>query len=65
MLFGRTEPYPDSTLSALYTGGKEEYLERFEVSLDAAIAAGFLLRDDRTEILGVAAASSYPLVVAG
>jgi Alpha/beta hydrolase domain len=63
MLFGRTEPFDEATLSALYPGGKDEYLQRFEVSLDAAIAAGFLLREDREEILGLAAAS-YPLVVA-
>jgi hypothetical protein len=64
MLFGRTDPFDDDTLSSLYPGGKEEYLKRFEVSLDDAIAAGFILDDDRAEILGVAA-SSYPLRVAG
>jgi hypothetical protein len=63
MLFGRTEPFDDATLSTLYPGGEKEYLERFEVSLDASIAAGFLLSEDREEILAVAAAS-YPLVVA-
>ena len=62
MLFGRTEPFDDATLSTLYPGGKDEYLQRFEASLDATIAAGFLLGEDRDEILGVAAAS-YPLVV--
>jgi hypothetical protein len=63
MLFGRTEPFDDATLSTLYPGGKNEYLQRFEASLDATIAAGFLLGEDREEILGLAAAS-YPLVVA-
>ena len=63
MLFGRTEPFDDATLSALYPRGRDEYLQQFEASLDASIAAGFLLRDDREEILGLAAAS-YPLVVA-
>ena len=63
MLFGRTEPFDDATLSTLYPGGKDEYLQRFEASLDVTIAAGFLLREDREEILAVAAAS-YPLVVA-
>jgi hypothetical protein len=62
MLFGRTEPFDDAALSALYPGGESEYLERFETSLDAAIAAGFLLGEDRVEILGLAAAS-YPLLV--
>ena len=64
MLFGRTEPFDAVALKALYPGGEEEYLERFEASLDAAIAAGFILDEDRTEILGVAAAS-YPLRVTG
>ncbi len=64
MLFGRTEPFDAATLSALYPGGKTEYLDRFTASLDATIAAGFLLAEDREEILGLAA-SSYPLVVAG
>jgi hypothetical protein len=63
MLFGRTEPFDDATLSTLYPGGPSEYLERFELSLDATVAAGFLLAEDREEILAVAAAS-YPLVVA-
>ncbi len=62
-LFGRTTPFDEPMLAALYPGGKQEYLERFERSLDAAIDAGFLLPDDRSEILGVAAAS-FPLLVA-
>jgi hypothetical protein len=64
MLFGRTDPFDDVALQALYPGGQEEYLKQFEASLDAAIAAGFILDDDRTEILGVAAAS-FPLRVTG
>jgi hypothetical protein len=64
MLFGRTEPFDDVALKVLYPGGKEEYLKRFEASLDAAIGAGFILDDDRIEILGVAAAS-FPLRVTG
>jgi hypothetical protein len=64
LLFGRTVPFDDATLSELYPGGSPEYLERFGAALDAAIADGFILGADRAEILGVAAAS-YPLVVAG
>jgi hypothetical protein len=64
ILFGRTEPFDEAELTALYPGGKAEYLKRFEASLDSTIAAGFILEDDRTEILAVAAAS-YPLRVAG
>jgi Alpha/beta hydrolase domain len=63
ILFGRTEPFDDVTLSVLYPEGKTQYLHRFEASLDNAIAEGFILGEDRTEILELAAAS-YPLVVA-
>ena len=63
MLFGRTEPFDDATLATLYPRGEDEYLERFAASLDAAIAAGFLLEEDRIEILAVAA-HSFPLRLA-
>jgi hypothetical protein len=63
VLFGQTLPFDVDTLAGLYPGGAAEYLERFEASLDATIEAGFLLAEDRTEILEVAA-SSFPLVVA-
>lgn len=62
MLFGRTVPFDEVVLAALYPGGKAEYLEQFEASLDSTIAAGFILEEDRTEILALAAAS-YPLLV--
>ncbi len=64
MLFGRTEIFDDAILAKLYPGGKDEYLERFAASLDATIAAGFVLEEDRMEILAVAA-HSYPLRLAG
>lgn len=64
MLFGRTEPFGEEALLALYPGGKAEYLKRFERSLDSTIAAGFILEDDREEILAVAAIW-YPLPVIG
>jgi hypothetical protein len=63
ILFGRTQPFDEVALGALYPGGQAEYLKRFESALDATIAAGFILEDDRPEILGIAAAS-YPLRVA-
>jgi hypothetical protein len=50
-------------LATLYPGGEDEYLEQFAGSLDAAIVAGFLLHEDRIEILAVAA-HSYPLLLA-
>jgi Alpha/beta hydrolase domain len=64
MLFGRTEPFDDDTLASLYPEGKQDYLAKFEGSLDAAVASGFILQEDRAEILAVAAAS-YPLRVIG
>ncbi|HEX3796639.1 MAG TPA: alpha/beta hydrolase domain-containing protein [Acidimicrobiales bacterium] len=63
ILFGRTEPFDDATLSTLYPRSRPEYLDRFEGVLEATIAAGFILDEDRAEILGLAAAS-YPLVLA-
>lgn len=59
-LFGQTEPFGGASLAACYPGGRRDYLARFASSLDATIAAGFILPDDRTEILAVAEAS-YPL----
>jgi hypothetical protein len=64
ILFGRTEPFDDDALTALYPGGKVEYMNRFETSLNDTISAGFILEDDRKEILATAAAS-YPLRVLG
>ncbi len=62
-LFGRTLPFDEAALASQYPGGHDEYMRRFAASLDATIAAGFLLEDDRGEILEVAAAS-YPLRLA-
>jgi len=56
-LFGTTTGLRDADLARLYPGGKADYLEKFEASLDGAIEAGFLLTDDRAEILAVAGAS--------
>lgn len=53
-LFGVTEPFDQATLDRLYPGGKRDYLQRFEASLDRSIKAGFLLPADRTEILALA-----------
>jgi hypothetical protein len=63
MLFGHTEPFDEAKLATLYPGGEDEYLEQFAASLDAAIAAGFLLEEDRIEILAVAA-HSFPVLLA-
>ena len=50
MLFGSTRPLPEPDAATRY-GSQEEYLGAFEASLDAAIAAGFLLEDDRGAVL--------------
>ena len=62
-LFGRTDPFDEAMLAELYPGGKPEYLERFEASLDATIEDGFVRAEDRAEILAIAAAS-FPLLLA-
>ena len=64
MLFGRTEPFDDVALAEHYPGGRADYLLRFEAALGDAISAGFILEEDRAEIVAVAAAS-YPLRVIG
>ena len=56
MLFGSTTLFDRARLGALYPGGSADYLLRFERALDAAIAAGFILAADRSEILALAAA---------
>jgi hypothetical protein len=53
-LFGITDAFDQSMFDRLYPGGKHEYLRRFEISLDGAIKAGFLLPADRQEILSLA-----------
>jgi hypothetical protein len=58
-LFGTTRPFDAATLEALYPGGAADYLAKFNAALDAAIAAGFILADDRAEIVGLAV-SGYP-----
>ena len=56
---GVCEPFDEATFARLYPGGKKEYLRKFQVSLDAAIEAGFILPADRKEILGLAEVA-YP-----
>jgi hypothetical protein len=54
-LVGTSEPFDAATLERLYPAGKKEYLKKFEVALDSAIKAGFILAADRKEILELAA----------
>jgi len=56
-LFGSGEPFSQLMLDQLYPEGKSDYLQRFASSLSDAIAAGFLLDEDRDEILNLAAAA--------
>jgi hypothetical protein len=57
MMVGVGEPFDAAKLASLYPGGKAEFLKRFTESLDAAIAKGHILGEDRQEILEVAAIS--------
>jgi hypothetical protein len=50
LLSGTTLPLTAEQLTELYRSG-DDYLERYEAATDAAIEAGFLLIDDRSEIL--------------
>jgi Alpha/beta hydrolase domain len=56
-LLGTTRELGQAELARLYPGGRADYLGRFEYRLDEVIGAGFLLAEDRAEILAVAAAS--------
>jgi Alpha/beta hydrolase domain len=58
-LFGSGEVFDAETLARLYPGGVTDYLQRFTAALDSAIAAGFIVAADRTEIIELASAS-YP-----
>jgi hypothetical protein len=53
-LVGVSEPFDVATLDRLYPGGRREYMRKFEASLSSAIRAGFVLSDDRQEILDLA-----------
>ena len=54
-LFGTTAELSQVDIARLYPGGREDYLAKFAASLDSVIAAGFLLTEDRPEILALAA----------
>jgi hypothetical protein len=54
-LAGSTVPFDSQTLAQLYPGGRNDYMSRFSAALDATIKRGFVLPDDREEILQLAA----------
>jgi acetyl esterase/lipase len=56
-MVGSGKPFDAATLERLYPGGKAEYLKKFDASLDAAIAAGFIVPEDKSEIMELAALS--------
>lgn len=56
-LFGTTTPITPEVLAARYPGGVDDYTKQFEAALDEVIDAGFLLADDRDEMIAVAHAS--------
>lgn len=58
-IFGSGEPFDDATVRRLYPGGAAEYLRRFTAALDTAIGSGFILPEDRAEIVELARAT-YP-----
>lgn len=55
-MVGMVAPFTAEQIALLYPGGKAEYLLKFSSSLGDAIARGFILADDREEILALAAA---------
>ena len=52
-LFGSTLPMPADTLRSMYAD-RAAYLAAYERATDAAVAAGFVLPEDRAEVLGEA-----------
>lgn len=55
MLAGSGDPFDKAKLAQLYPGGKADYLRRVTRALDMAIVAKHILREDRQEILDIAA----------
>lgn len=53
LLFGSTTPLPDGRIADRYAG-RAAYLAAFESSADAAVAAGFVLPEDREALLAYA-----------
>jgi Alpha/beta hydrolase domain len=57
-LVGQTVPLPEDELVRRY-GDRQGYLDAFTESLDATIAAGFVLPEDREALLGQAAGAAF------
>jgi len=56
-MVGFGKPFDSATIERLYPGGKADYLKKFEASLDSAIQNGFIVPEDKTEIMGLASCS--------
>jgi hypothetical protein len=59
LLFGTTTPIPDEQLAALYPTA-DDYVAAYEEATDAAIEAGFVLEDDRDQVLDGADPTRIP-----
>ena len=59
-LFGKTIPLHETKLTALYPGGPQQHLERFEAATAHAVAEGFLLQADAEEIRQLARHGTQP-----
>jgi hypothetical protein len=59
-LFGRTVTLDEATLARLYPGGPDEHCLRFEAATEEAVAAGFLLETDASEIRALARHGRQP-----
>jgi alpha/beta hydrolase family protein len=55
LLAGTTVPLDAPTMTRLYPGGRADYMAKFSAALDVTIKHGFILPDDREEILRLAA----------
>ena len=53
MLFGATHPMAPERIAELYSS-RADYLDKYEKAADAVIAAGFVLPEDRDELLAAA-----------
>lgn len=58
-MLGMTEVFDAPHLASLYPGGADDYAVRFEAALDRAIENGFILPEDRAEIVALAS-EMYP-----
>jgi hypothetical protein len=59
LLLGSTLPIPEDQLASLYADA-DEYEQAYEQATDAAIEAGFILEDDRDQVLDRAQPDRIP-----